>query len=172
MKNYLVMTVVGCVLAGCATNAAQNDPSQGGFGNAISGVLGGQYDERIKQREVQAEATSRRNANLAARSGALKAERSQLSLEVGRARKRIVSQNTRIENLGRKMQKSTTATEKDKKQLAALSSRASALRGRADKMDAYSSNLSASGVRDELAELERESGLLSTEFDLLASGIR
>lgn len=172
MRNYIMVVVVTCALGGCATNAAQNDPSKGGFGNAISGVLGGQYDERLEQREAEAEAASRRNADLAARSGALNAERDQLSLEIGQARKRVQGQHARIGNLERQMQASSTATDEDRKRLAALSSRASALRDRADKMDAFSTLVSTGGVRDELTELERESGLLSAEFDLLASGIR
>ncbi len=172
MRNYLTMIAISFGLMGCATNAAQNDPAQGGFGNAISGVLGGQYDERLEQREAEAEAASQRNAELAARSGALKAERDQLSLEINQARKRIAGQNTRIGNLERQMRASATATEADRKTLAALSSRAAALRERAEKMDAYSETVSASGVRDELAELESETSRLSSEFDLLASGIR
>ena len=59
-----------------------------------------------------------------------------------------------------------------KEKLSRLSSRAKDLRERADRMDAYSTTKSASGVEDELAELEKDSDALSSEFDLLASGLR
>lgn len=172
MKKALMTTCMAVALAGCATSAAENDPAQGGFGNAVSGVLGGQYEERLQQREAEADQLAMRNADLEARSSALKAQRDQLSVEISKARKRIADQNARISSFAQQLAQSSSATVEQKEKLSRLSSRAKDLRERADRMDAYSTTKSASGVGDELAELEKDSDALSSEFDLLASGLR
>ncbi|MBX3489992.1 hypothetical protein [Parvibaculum sp.] len=172
MRNCLLAVGLTLALAACATTAAENDPSKGGFGNAVAGVLGGQYDERLHERKVEADRLALHNADLEARSNALKAERDQLSLEISKVRNRISQQNARIAELESRVRESSSMTDEERSRLARLSSRAADLRQHADRMDAYSTAKSASGVRDELAELEKESNALSSEFDMLASGVR
>lgn len=91
-RHFLITATLAAAstIAGCATTAEQNNPAEGGFWNGVAGVMGGQYDERVEQKEEQLSQEQELNARLEARKRELEKESAQLEQEIGLTRERIV----------------------------------------------------------------------------------
>lgn len=76
-----ILAATGLV-GGCATTAEQNNPADGGFFRAVQGVSGGQYEQRLQQREETLDESEQVGQRLSERYRQLQQEQAELDREI------------------------------------------------------------------------------------------
>ena len=80
-------------LAACA---ASDDPADGGFANAVVGIAGGGYENRIETREAEVAASELRGAELTAELATLRDEHESLKDQIIQQRANLRSDGVRL----------------------------------------------------------------------------
>jgi chromosome segregation ATPase len=172
VKINAIMIAAAISLTACATTAESNDPAMGGFGNAINGVWGGQYEERLATRRAEQDAARRRQMEINSVLAPLLAQRDQLSLSIRQSESRIQAQGVRIARLNEEISRGRNATTSQRSRLGELETQLTSLQRRASAFDAYSTQISHASLSADIESIERELDGLGAEFDLLAAGLR
>ncbi|MGF1729007.1 hypothetical protein [Photobacterium kasasachensis] len=86
MRNILIVTT-SLLVAACSS--VSTDPNKGGFIGGLKGIVGGEYDKRLTQKQSEVDELSALNDTLARRLDRTNNERSIVDVEIGKLSERL-----------------------------------------------------------------------------------
>ena len=164
MKRSLALLAV-LALGGCASMSKNCDPTTGGLLGAIGCDASGKYDERLAERQSQQTALLQRKADLIQQRQAVEAEQASIASQLGDKQAELDKAERQLAALRAKI-KSGQATGSN------LAAQATKLEKDIVKSQQDIQELKqAEATRQaKLAELEREQGKLTKEYDAATGG--
>lgn len=98
-SSWLACLAAGVLISGCATSPEENDPSEGGFWRGVQGVSGGQYEERIREREDRITREQQHTQELSRRYNEILAEQAEVEKRTAEIKSRIRTIEREIQRL-------------------------------------------------------------------------
>lgn len=168
--RLLTMAVCLATISGCAN--VSTDPREGGFFGGVSGISGGAYDARLREREERLEQLRKTQTGLEAETGRLEATRAATHKEVEAERERLKKLDADVAVLDKKVEALSAEQGQDDARVRELQSRLDRLKGDLRQQGSALDALEGSGLGDSEADLRRmqleeQRRALQREYELL-----
>ena len=162
--HSLVITTSFCTaVTACATS---NDPSSGGFFGGVGGLMSGNYDRAVSDKERQLEDAKDQNIALARSSDRRTAELTATQLEFEKSETRLAALNLDITGLNKQLSQANSSSPSNVAKAADLQSKLSKLDAEVQR-ESLSMDDAAKQAR--IAELERRKEEISKAITELLS---